>query len=205
MARIIWTVPALVGLEEIADYISLDKPAAASKFCDISSPLVFPRWPGLRTAVPVRNEQASGLFSIKTICYSPEVADLFRKEKAVLLPTVNKTRGLLQMSFIGDVDSAQLQAELEKIPRLLEDLPSGFILLVDLERLGSMPKECAKEIGQFMEMFDQKGVRQVIRVIPDKSKDIGFQVLYVLHYKNPPPLIVCERMSEACAVLESLE
>ena len=29
MARIIWTVPALEDLDEIADYISLDKPAAA--------------------------------------------------------------------------------------------------------------------------------------------------------------------------------
>jgi len=32
MARIIWTEPALQNLDEIADYISLDKPAAASRF-----------------------------------------------------------------------------------------------------------------------------------------------------------------------------
>ena len=32
MARIIWTEPALQDLDRIADYISLDKPAAASRF-----------------------------------------------------------------------------------------------------------------------------------------------------------------------------
>jgi len=32
MARIIWTEPALQDLDAIADYISLDKPAAASRF-----------------------------------------------------------------------------------------------------------------------------------------------------------------------------
>ena len=32
MARIIWTEPALQDLDEIADYISLDKPEAASRF-----------------------------------------------------------------------------------------------------------------------------------------------------------------------------
>ena len=32
MARIIWTEPALVDLDQIADYISLDKPTAASQF-----------------------------------------------------------------------------------------------------------------------------------------------------------------------------
>ena len=32
MARIIWTEPALQDLDKIADYISLDKPAAARRF-----------------------------------------------------------------------------------------------------------------------------------------------------------------------------
>jgi toxin ParE1/3/4 len=32
VARIIWTEPALQDLDEIADYISLDKPAAANQF-----------------------------------------------------------------------------------------------------------------------------------------------------------------------------
>ena len=32
MARIIWTEPALYELDEIADYISLDKPLAAERF-----------------------------------------------------------------------------------------------------------------------------------------------------------------------------
>ena len=32
MARIIWTEPALQDLDEMADYISLDKPTAARKF-----------------------------------------------------------------------------------------------------------------------------------------------------------------------------
>ena len=122
----------------------------------------------------------------------------------MLLPTINKTRGLLHLAFIGDVDPPQIHRELKILPELLEDLPGGFVLIVDLERLGTMPKECAREIGQLMEMFDQKGVRQVIRVIPDKTKDIGFQVLYILHYKKPPPLVICDSMSEACEVLESL-
>lgn len=123
----------------------------------------------------------------------------------MLLPTTNKTRSLLHLSFIGDVDPAQIHQALATLPALLRDLPSGFILLVDLERLGNMTKECAPAIGRLMELFDQKGVRQVIRVIPDKSKDIGFQVLYLLHYKIPPPLVICQNMSQACDLLESLE
>ena len=123
----------------------------------------------------------------------------------MLLPTINKLRGLLHLGFIGDVDPPQILRAVADLPDLLSDLPAGFVLLVDLERLGTMTKECAPAIGQLMELFDQKGVRQVIRVIPDKSKDIGFQVLYLLHYKNPPPLVICENMAQACDLLESLE
>ena len=36
MARIIWTEPALQELDEIADYISLDDPAAAKKLVRIA-------------------------------------------------------------------------------------------------------------------------------------------------------------------------
>ena len=32
MARLIWTEPALADLDEIAEYIALDNPAAASRF-----------------------------------------------------------------------------------------------------------------------------------------------------------------------------
>jgi len=32
VARIVWTEPALLEIDEIADYISLDKPAAARRF-----------------------------------------------------------------------------------------------------------------------------------------------------------------------------
>ncbi len=34
MARLIWTEPALANLEEIAEYISLDNPQAASRFVE---------------------------------------------------------------------------------------------------------------------------------------------------------------------------
>jgi toxin ParE1/3/4 len=32
MAQIVWTEPALIDLDEIAEYIALDKPSAAKKF-----------------------------------------------------------------------------------------------------------------------------------------------------------------------------
>ena len=32
MAQIVWTEPALIDLDEIAEYIALDKPGAAQKF-----------------------------------------------------------------------------------------------------------------------------------------------------------------------------
>ena len=119
----------------------------------------------------------------------------------MFLATTNKVIRLLHISFIGDVEPEEIHEGREMLSEILEDLPTGLLLLVDLERLHFMSKECAPEIGWLMELFDRKGVAQVIRVIPDKTKDIGLQVLYLLHYKNPPPLIVCASILEAENIL----
>ncbi len=58
MAQIIWTEPALQDLDQIADYISLDNPAAAKKFVRRCFQQVenFNQHPKLGKAVPELGE-----------------------------------------------------------------------------------------------------------------------------------------------------
>ena len=120
----------------------------------------------------------------------------------MFLATTNKKKKLLHVSYIGRVDAEQIRQGLEEIPALLEELPNGFTLVMDLERVDSMCLPCSQEIGKLMEICDKSGIEKVIRVIPDKKKDIGFQILYLMHYKNPPPVFVCERMEDVARLLE---
>lgn len=120
----------------------------------------------------------------------------------MFLATSNKARQLLCMSYIDVVNPGQLARGRADALELLGDLAPGFRLLVNLSQLKSMEIECLPEIGSMMEIFDRAGVGLVVRVIPDTSKDIGFNILTIFHYPHHPQVVTCQSMTEAARVLE---
>jgi hypothetical protein len=50
-------------------------------------------------------------------------------------------------------------------------------------------------------LCDQKGVALVVRVVPDPTKDIGFNILSLFHYPHRPPAVTCKTMVEAARLL----
>ena len=113
----------------------------------------------------------------------------------------NKSKRLLYLSFIQHVTVEQLQRGRQDVEGMLADLPAGFRLLADLGRLESMDVACAPEMGKVMELFDQKGVGLVVRVIPDSNKDIGLNILSLFHYWHHPKTVTCKNMAEAARTL----
>jgi hypothetical protein len=119
----------------------------------------------------------------------------------MFLALTNKSKRLLYISYIQKVRSKELAHGLDEIRVLLADLPSGFNLLVDLERLESMEPACAAQIGKVMELLDRHGVGMVVRVIPDPAKDIGLNILSLFHYPHHPRVVTCKTMGEAAKLL----
>ena len=107
----------------------------------------------------------------------------------------------MYVSYIGDVRRDELKRALEEVGALLVDLPAGFRLLTDLERLRSMDPAGMTEIGKIMEVLSKQGMELVVRVIPDPSKDIGLNILSIFHYGRRIRVVTCETMSEAAKAL----
>jgi hypothetical protein len=121
---------------------------------------------------------------------------------SMFLATSNKGKKLLHLSYIGSVGVAELQRGHNDLAALLAELPVGFKMLVDLGRLEIMDLNCIEELGKMMELLDQHGFEQVVRVIPDPTKDIGFNILARFHYHNNPRITTCETMIAAEKLLE---
>src|SRR5437016_5525523 len=115
----------------------------------------------------------------------------------MFLATINKPKQLLYLTFIGQVRVEELVSGKEDVVALLAELLPGFRVLADFARLDAMSVGCAAEIGSVMELCEQKGVGFVVRVIPDKTKDIGLGILTQFHYRHPPPIANCATMLEA--------
>lgn len=119
----------------------------------------------------------------------------------MLLITANKHQRLLCMNYVQRVTPAELESVREELKAVLADLGPGFRLLVDLSQVEFMDPECVTEMGRAMDMIDQCGVSLIVRVIPDASKDIGFNILTVFHYPHHPRVINCENLAAALRAL----
>ena len=119
----------------------------------------------------------------------------------MFLATSNKAKALLHLSYIAHVTVADLRHGYDDLVALLADLPASFKALVDLSILESMDTACVEELGKMMELLDQRGLERVVRVIPDPTKDIGFNILARFHYHHNPRITNCKTMVEAAKLL----
>ncbi len=119
----------------------------------------------------------------------------------MVLVTVNEEKRLLYLAYFGRVDHEEMKRAREEITRALDRLPANLRVLGDLERMESMDPAAATEIGKIMELLDCKGLEMSVRVIPDPSKDIGFNILSRIHYRKNVRVLNCASMLEAAKEL----
>ena len=105
--------------------------------------------------------------------------------------------GVIKITFSEKVTAQEAEEWVKKTYALLEDMPPGFRLLADLSGLQSMDLACAPFIAKVMDRCNDRGIKKVIRVIPDKRKDIGLSIMSVFHYDRHVRIVTCDTLAEA--------
>ena len=112
-------------------------------------------------------------------------------------------RNLLLIAYREHVRPAELAQGRAQVAAALEAMKPGFRLLTDLSGLDSMEYACAAEIEAMMDLFRAKGVAEVVRVVPDPRKDIGFAVMSHFHYDRETPVLTVDSRAEALEKLSA--
>lgn len=110
---------------------------------------------------------------------------------------LDQPRNLLVIRYSDHVGPDETARAVEEIRLALERVERGFRLLADLTDLQSMDIACARHIESAMEMFNEKGVSDVVRIIPDPRKDIGMQIMSYFHYGGDVRIVTFESAEEA--------
>ena len=97
---------------------------------------------------------------------------------------LDSSQRLLTLSFSDHVGPEEMRAALEKIRSMLAGVTPGLHVLTDLTGLTAMEASCAPLIAETMELLKAKQIERVARVIPDPSKDIGFEIIGLFHYSG---------------------
>jgi hypothetical protein len=104
---------------------------------------------------------------------------------------------VLRIRYRGIVTAAHMMSGVEQVERLLLQMQAGFTVLADLSGLEVMDLACTPYVSKMMDRFKAKGVGMVVRVIPDPTKDIGFNILSLIHYRGKVSVITCNTLAEA--------
>jgi hypothetical protein len=79
----------------------------------------------------------------------------------------------------------------------MDNLKPGFLLLTDLSNLESMDVSCAPDVGVIMDLCSARGMSTVVRVVPDRSKDIGFNLISCFHHHPRIKTLTYQNLAEA--------
>ena len=112
-------------------------------------------------------------------------------------------RNLVSITYRGHVKPAELLLGRPCLVAALAKVQPGFRLFTDLSELDAMEYACAIEIEAMMDLMRKKGVAEVVRVVPDPHKDIGFKVMSFFHYGRAVPVLTCETRAEALEKLSA--
>ena len=110
-------------------------------------------------------------------------------------------RNLLVIRYSDHVGPDEAERALGEMRLTLINVERGFRLLADLTDLRSMDLACAPHIESAMDLCNEKGVAQVVRIIPDPRQDIGMQIMSSFHYGGDVRIVTCESTDEAMRFL----
>lgn len=114
----------------------------------------------------------------------------------------DESRNLVTIRYFGHVTGAAMKGVTEHALAVLSKVRPGFTVLTDLSGLESMELDCVPGLTGMMDRFKAKGVGTVVRIIPDPAKDIGFNILAIVHYRRGVHIVTCETAAEAERVLK---
>jgi hypothetical protein len=116
---------------------------------------------------------------------------------------LDEARNVLHVTYSKRVSPTQIRQAWPELEMLLAKIEPGFQILTDLSGLEEMEFTCAPEIKRMMDLCRKKGVANVVRIIPDPKKDIGFKLMSFFHYRRGVAIVTCETMAEALQALSS--
>jgi len=89
---------------------------------------------------------------------------------------------IVSIKIMGEFDLKQSQEMYRDAAIILKTAEGPLMVLSDISEAIDIKHESIEALSKVMELFNSHGTKQVIRIIPDSSKDIGLNILSRFHY-----------------------
>ena len=110
-------------------------------------------------------------------------------------------RNTIIAEFSGKIDVAQAEQFYADIQKTVPQCGKGFKLLTDLSAVETVDLKIQGAIKKVMDFLNQRGVAEILRVIPDPAVDIGLNIMSRFHYSKDVQFLTLQSREEALARL----
>lgn len=111
--------------------------------------------------------------------------------------SINTSANQLRVRLSGAIDAKCMKACVDEVALHLPKLHASFKSFTDLSGIQSMDTTCIPDVERLMDLCREKGVGTVVRLIPKRSKDVGFNILSFFHYPRKVHIVTCATQAEA--------
>jgi hypothetical protein len=112
---------------------------------------------------------------------------------------------ILWIKIEGIYNLEQANKAHDEIKAILKNVKRGFTVLTDMSLLQEMSPDSFKSISKTMDMFNEYGVGHVVRIVPDSSRDIGFNIMDTFHYSSDVKTRTFDSMEKATEYVNTLK
>ena len=103
----------------------------------------------------------------------------------------------LHLTLSEQFNALEAELLLEETHQRIQEIEPGFSVLCDLTTLSEFAPEARTHFRQLMDLFNNRGARKIIRVIPDPLNNFGLTIMSHFHFSDNVHLISCNTLKEA--------
>ena len=119
----------------------------------------------------------------------------------MILFEADPSQALVTVRYGGNVTRDEAAQGWTDASNAIARMEKGFRVLVDMTDLQRMDIACAPFIEKVMDLCQEKGVVEIVRVIPDPRRDIGMQIMSHFHYDSGVRIVTCQTLAQATHIL----
>jgi hypothetical protein len=110
---------------------------------------------------------------------------------------IDVAHNIVRTRFFGDITPAGMQDAVAKVEAMLQNLKPGFSAFADFRDITSMGLDCVPSLTKIMDLCREHGIGLIIRRLPEPTRDIGINILSVVHYRGKVRTVTVDTLEEA--------
>jgi hypothetical protein len=111
--------------------------------------------------------------------------------------SIDAGKNQARIRFTGYLTGAAMLAAATEVDARLAQLTPSFAILADFSQVEGMDLDVVPHLTRIMDHCREHGVGLIVRLLPPSERDIGINLLSLVHYRGKVQTLTVDTLAEA--------